>query len=136
MALYRGLSTFISDVRNCACCSALRGEESHPPNVVRAPARAPLLPAVGPLLFPCALAGKTKEAEQQRVDKELANIRAAFSTVRTSDGAGAGCGAGERRRSPTGHAPTARACFAPPPPAVRGHDAVRAAQVLVEDAVH
>jgi glycosyltransferase involved in cell wall biosynthesis len=74
------------------------------------------------------------EGDEVVHEAELANIRAAFSTVRTSDGAGAGCGAGERRRSPTGHAPTARACFAPPPPAVRWHDAVRAAQVLVEDA--
>ena len=44
MAMYRGLSTFISDIRNC----------------------------------------KTRDAEQQRVDKELANVRVAFTSGKAS----------------------------------------------------
>jgi hypothetical protein len=44
MAMYRGLSTFISDIRNC----------------------------------------KSRDAEQQRVDKELANVRVAFTSGKAS----------------------------------------------------
>ena len=135
MALYRGLSTFISDVRNCELF--LRAGEEAPPSAsppphTRARTRCHCAPDAPPF---CALAGKTKEAEQQRVDKELANIRAAFSAVREK-GARAGIvvamqrgrdDAPPRRRPRRARLPAA---------AGRRHVAVRAAQVLVEDAVH
>ncbi len=51
----RGLTMFIGDIRNCALSSSSRAHE--------------LTRSVR------VLSGKTKEAEQRRVDKELAHIR-------------------------------------------------------------
>lgn len=66
--MYRGLSTFISDIRLC--------EWRRAPLPAHASRRHHANAAVTP-------AGKTKEAEQQRVDKELANIRKAFTAGTT-----------------------------------------------------
>lgn len=67
--MYRGLSTFISDVRNCKYRVSSIGHRT---------AEFYSWPHFQIALL--TLAGKTKEQEQQRVDKELANCRKAFTS--------------------------------------------------------
>lgn len=66
----RGLAVFISDIRNCkfVCCTT------------------PSLILFVPSTFFTSSAGKSKEAEIKRINKELANIRSKFKGDKTLDG--------------------------------------------------
>ena len=90
---FRGLTVFISDIRNCECtpvaCLQCFGRAGH---VVFTPRQSDRCvgvtrdrPAAG-VCWRDGRTGKSVEEEQARVDKEMANIRKKFTSGKKLDG--------------------------------------------------